>query len=91
MKDRLDDLASCIEKHIVHAPSVGADAGDYLAKRTGTGQAGADAIEQRRDVPVHPIAVADRRIAETGEFLELDAAVLERAEYHPAALSAKVD
>ena len=91
VKDRLDDLAGCIEEHVVHAPRVGADAGDHLAKRTGTGQAGADAVEQRRDVPVHPIAVADRRVAEAGKLLERDAAVLERAEHHPAALSAEVD
>ena len=91
VKNRLDNLAGSIEEDIVHTPCVGTDTGDRPPKRTGTAQTGADAVEQRRNVPVHPLAIANRRVAEAGEFLERDAAVLERAEHHPAALSAEVD
>ena len=91
MINRFHDFAGFVEENVVHTPRVGTDAGDRLAKRTGFGQTSTDPVEQRWYVPVHPLAIANRRVAETGKFLKNNAAILERAEHHSTTLSAEID
>ena len=67
------------------------NAGLVYCSITGFGQTGTNPIAQRWYVPVHPLAIAHRRVAETGKFLKNNAALLERAEHHSTTLSAEID
>jgi len=79
-----------VEKHVVHAPRISADAGDGQLARGGLFQAGLQLVEQAVNVPMQRAAGFDRAVGKAMQILQDNFAAGERAEYKTAAVRAEV-
>ncbi len=85
-----DQLSPGIEQEIIHAPRIGADAGNGEAVRRGFLQAGLQLLKQLGNVPVQRVARFDRRVGKPMDLLERQFCFRQRPEHEPAALGAQI-
>src|SRR5439155_23643011 len=84
-------LAVAVVEHVVHAPRIGAEAGDGQLARSGFLQTGIQLGEQSFDVPMQLAVLAlHRPVREAVQFFERNFSAIERAEHEPPALRAEV-
>src|SRR5208283_3374508 len=79
-----------VVKHVIHAPGIGADAGDGQPARGGFFQSRLQLVEQAIQVPVQRAGGLDRAVGKTMQLLQDDFAAVERAEHEASAIRTEV-
>ena len=86
-----EEAAGPVQQAVVHAPRVDADGGDLAVLRGGGAEAGADVLQQLREVPEEVSGELDGRVVEAGDDLHRELrAVVARGD-DAAAAGAEVD
>ena len=86
-----EEAAGSVQQAVVHAPRVDADGGDLAVLRGGGAEAGADVLQQLREVPEEVSGELDGRVVEAGDDLHRELrAVMARGD-DAAAAGAEVD